>query len=138
MIAPPRLARSAAAFAALLLLGGCGAEPDEAAIRAGLELMHREWAEQARGATPAPATAEGTIILPQVNLAAEAKRDLQITDVRKLVCRPAPEPKLGYICSAEIKASAAGHKMVSRRLEGRFISGGTQWVVRDLRPLDVN
>jgi len=133
-----RARRGAAALAALLLLGGCGAEPDENAIRAGLEHMHREWAEQMRLAAQPALPAEGAIALPKVNLAAEAKLDLKITEVRKLDCRPAPEPKLGYVCSAEIVASSAGHKSVSRRLEGRFVSGGSQWVVRDLRPLDVN
>lgn len=135
-----RAAHGAAVLAALLALAGCGAEPDEAAIRAGLELMHREWAEQVRqgDAAAVAAPAEGSIAIPRVNLAAEARLDLQITEVRKLDCRPAPEPKPGYVCSAEVVASTAGHKSVSRRLEGRFISGGSQWVVRDLRPLDVN
>lgn len=132
--------RLGCALAAMLLLAGCGAEPDEAAIREGLEVIHREWAEQARHvdqARQAPPDPD-TISLPKVNLAAEARLDLKITEVRKLACHQAEEAKLGYRCTAEVKASIAGRPPVNRRIEGRFVAGWSRWVATEVHAVDVN
>ncbi len=141
MIRPVPIRRLGAGLALVLLLAGCGAEPDEAAIREGLEYVHREWAEQVRqqerdrpGARP-----EGPITgLPRIDLAREARLDLKIAEIRKLSCRRAGEAKAGYVCTAQVKASVAGRPPVDRRIEGRFIPGWSQWVATDLRTVDVN
>jgi hypothetical protein len=138
---PTRHTRLAAVCAAALLLSGCGAEPDEAAIREGLEYVHREWTEQARQVVRerAPPPPVGSIAgLPRIDLAAEARLDLKITEVRKLSCRQAEDAKAGYRCTAEVKASIAGRPAVSRRIEGRFIAGWSQWVATDVHAVDVN
>lgn len=134
-------ARLAGAIAALLLLGGCGAEPDEAAIREGLEFVHREWVDQARQIhqVQRPAPEVGTITgLPKVDLATEARLDLRITEVRKVSCRLAEDAKLGYRCTAEVKASIAGRPPVNRRIEGRFVAGWSKWVATEVHAVDVN
>ncbi|MCC7045643.1 MAG: hypothetical protein IT562_02935 [Alphaproteobacteria bacterium] len=132
--------RLGCAGAALLLLSGCGGEPDEAAIREGLEVIHTEWAEQARQVDHArqKPPEPGTISLPKVDLAAEARLDLKITEVRKLACRQAEDHKLGYRCMAEVKASIAGRPPVNRRIEGRFVAGWSKWVATEVHAVDVN
>lgn len=144
------------ALAALLpLLAACSGEPDEAAIRQGLETMHTEWAEQARNqarlydqarrhaealtreeAAAAEAQAQKPEIRP--NLRFEAQFDLKIAQVRKLDCRPSGDDRLGHVCVAEVRASIAGQPAVNRRIEARFVAGPTRWYARDLQMLDVN
>ena len=120
------------------LTGGItGGEPDAQAIRSSLETMHEEWAEQQRNrrAAAAPRTA---IQLPKVDLGFEASLNLRITDVRKRSCRPATGEQLGFVCVADISASIAGHPPVERRIQGRFVSGWSQWVARDVKPVEIN
>jgi len=150
-----RLLKLAGAFGAALLLAACSGEPDEAAIREGLEIMHREWAEQARNqaqihdqarrharalSQEEAAAAEALSAKPQIlpNLRFEAQFDLKIAEVRKLDCRRPPDDRLGYLCTAEVRASIAGQPTVLRRVEARFVAGPTHWIARDLQAVDVN
>lgn len=144
------------ALAALApLLAACSGEPDEAAIRQGLETMHSEWAEQARNQArlydqarrhaealtrEEAAVAEAQAAKPEIrpNLGFEAQFDLKIAEVRKLDCRPPGDLRLGYLCIAEVRASIAGQPAVNRRIEARFVSGPTRWYARDVQTLDVN
>lgn len=142
--------RRFAALAALLpLVAACSGEPDEAAIRQGLETMHTEWAEQARnqalladqrGRARAEAQAVTPAVRPDIrpNLGFEAQFDLKIAEIRKRDCRAPGDERLGFVCVADIRASIAGQPAVSRRIEGRFIPGPTRWHVRDIQMLDVN
>lgn len=142
-------------IALLPLLAACSGEPDEAAIRQGLETMHSEWAEQARSqarmydqarrhaealtreeAAAAEAEAAKPAIRP--NLGFEAQFDLKIAQVRKLDCRPPGNERLGHVCVAEVRASIAGQAPVNRRIEARFVAGPTRWYARDVQLLDVN
>lgn len=144
---------SLALVALMPLLAACSGEPDEAAIRQGLETMHTEWAEQARNRAVLeaqrqirPRTEEEAALReaeasrPDIrpNLGFEAQFDLKITEVRKRDCRPPGDERLGYVCIADVRASIAGHPAVNRRVEGRFIPGPTRWYVRDVQMLDVN
>lgn len=142
------------ALAALApLLGACSGEPDEAAIRQGLESVHREWAEQTRNRAvleaqrqTRPRTEEEAALReaeaarPDIrpNLGFEAQFDLKIAQVRKLDCRPTGDERLGHVCTAEVRASIAGQAPVNRRIEARFVAGPTRWHVRDIQMLDVN
>jgi hypothetical protein len=142
-------------IALLPLLAACSGEPDEAAIRQGLETMHTEWAEQARNQARLydqarrhaealtredAAAAEARAAQPEIrpNLGFEAQFDLKIAQVRKLDCRPPGDERLGYLCVAEVRASIAGQPAVKRKIEGRFIAGPTRWLARDVQTLDVN
>lgn len=151
-----RFPRIALALVALMpLLAACSGEPDEAAIREGLETMHTEWAEQARNqarmyaqaqrlAQPltqeqaAAAEAEAAKPKIQPNLPFEAQFDLKIAEVRKLDCRRTGDERLGHVCVAEVRASIAGHPPVNRRIEARFVAGPSRWYARDVQMLDVN
>lgn len=142
------------ALAALVpLLGACSGEPDEAAIRQGLESVHREWAEQTRNRAvleaqrqTRPRTEEEAALReaeaarPDIrpNLGFEAQFDLKIAQVRKLDCRPTGDERLGHVCTAEVRASIAGQPPVKRRIEARFVAGPTRWYARDVQMLDVN
>lgn len=122
----------------LLILAACNeGEPDALAIRSSLETMHQEWAEQQRNHRQASAP-RSAIQLPKLDLRFEAGLNLRITDVRKRSCRPATGDQLGYVCVADISASIAGHPPVERRIQGRFISGWSQWVARDVTAVEAN
>ena len=136
-------------IALLPLLAACSGEPDEAAIRQGLEAMHGEWAEQARNralladarnrsAAQAPAATPSARPDIRPNLGFEAQFDLKIAEVRKLDCRRPGDERLGHLCVAEVRASIAGQPPVNRRIEARFVAGPTRWYARDVHLLDVN
>ena len=114
-------------------LAGCSREPepDDAAIRQALERIHDEWVAERvkdRRARP-PALFRG---LPNVDLAFEASLELRITSVRKVRCDPAPSGQLGFVCVAVVGASVAGRAPVLQNVQGRFVRGGTKWLVHDL------
>jgi len=137
-IARLRSLRIALALPALLALAACAGEPDALAIQSSLEQMHQEWAEQQRQNLDASRPRSLVAGLPRLDLGTEARLDLRITGVRKRSCRPAAGELLGYVCVAEVHASIAGHKPVARTIQGRFVSGWSQWVARDVQPVEVN
>jgi len=110
-------------------------EPDEAAIREAVERLHRDWVAQRRKDQKAqtPDLFRG---LPNVNLAFEADLALRITSVRKIDCKSPPGGALGYQCRAVVGASVAGRPPVLQNVEGRFVRGGSGWLVHDLVVLD--
>ena len=122
-------------LAAVLALAvtGCSREPepDDAAIRQAIERVHQGWVAarlKDRGAQPPP-VCRG---LPNVDLAFEASLELEITSVRKVRCDPAPSGQLGYVCIAVVGASVSGRAPVLQNVQGRFVRGGTEWLVHDL------
>jgi hypothetical protein len=138
MMAIARALRISLLLPALLGLAACNeGEPDNMAILSSLETMHQEWAEQQRN-RHAAAQPQAAIPLPRVDLRFEAGLTLRITDVHKRSCRPAGGEQLGYVCVADISASIAGHPPIARRIQGRFVSGWSQWVARDVQAVDVN
>lgn len=109
-------------------------EPDEAAIREAIERLHQEWAAELRKGqqTQQAQIPELFRAPPNVNLAFEASLELRITSVRKIRCDPAPSGELGYVCVAVVGASVAGRAPVLQNIQGRFVRGGTKWLVHDL------
>ena len=116
-----------------LVLAGCSGEgePDDAAIRQAIERVHQDWVARRRKDQKAQ-TPELFRGLPNVNLAFEADLALRITSVRKLDCRRPPDGALGYVCRAVIGASVAGRPTLLQNIEGRFVRGGSGWLVHDL------
>jgi len=117
-------------------VAGCSREPepDETAIRQAIERLHEEWAAELRKDQQSrqaqiPELFRGP---PNVNLAFEASLQLRITSVRKIRCDPAPNGELGYVCVAVVGASVAGQAPVLQNIQGRFVRGGTKWLVHDL------
>lgn len=122
-----------ALLALALVLAGCSQEhePDDAAIRQAIEQLHQNWVAERlkdRRAQP-PDFIRG---LPNINLAFEASLELQITSVRKVRCDPAPDGQLGYVCVVVVGASVAGRAPVLENVRGRFVRGGTRWLVHNL------
>ncbi len=113
-------------------VAGCSREPepDDAAIRQAIERLHQEWvAERRRDQKAQP---PDLFRLPNVDLAFEASLELRITSVRKIRCEPAAGGQLGYVCVAVVGASVAGRPPVLQNIQGRFVRGGTKWLVHDL------
>ena len=109
-------------------------EPDETAIRQAIERLHQDWVAELRKnqASQQAQTPELFRGPPNVNLAFEASLDLRITSVRKIHCDPAPNGELGYVCVAVVGASVAGRAPVLQNIQGRFVRGGTKWLVHNL------
>jgi hypothetical protein len=116
-----------------LALARCSSdpEPDDAAIRQAIERLHQDWVSEIRKnqQTQTPDLFRG---LPNVNLAFEASLNLRITSVRKLRCEHPPGILAGYVCLAVVGASVAGQPAVLQNIQGRFVRGGTTWIVHDL------
>jgi len=132
-----RADRRAVLGAALALaVTGCShePEPDEAAIREAIERLHQEWSAEVRKAQKIQQAQIPELFRspPGVNLAFEASLELRITSVRKIRCDPAPNGELGYVCVAVVGASVAGQAPVLQNIQGRFVRGGTKWLVHDL------
>lgn len=111
-----------------LALAGCSREPEpsDADIRQAIERLHQNWvAERLKDRRAQPPA-----LFP--NLAFEASLELQITSVRKVRCDPAPGGQIGYVCVAVVGASAGGRAPVLQNVRGRFVRGGTEWIVHDL------
>jgi len=132
------LARRRFLVALALSLAGCSGEqePDAAAIREAIERLHRDWAAQRRKDQQAQTPPDFIRRLPNVNLAFEADLALRITSVRKIDCKAPPGGALGYQCRAVVGASVAGRPPVLQNVEGRFVRGGSGWLVQDLVVLD--
>jgi hypothetical protein len=132
-----RLGRRRVLGAAIAVaVAGCSREPepDETAIRQAIERLHQDWAaelrkDQKNQQAQIPELFRGP---PNINLAFEASLQLRITSVRKIRCDPAPNGDLGYVCVAVIGASVAGQAPVLQNVQGRFVRGGTKWLVHDL------
>jgi hypothetical protein len=122
--------------AILLAVTGCSREPepDEAAIREAIERLHQEWSAEVRKAQKVQQAQIPELFRspPGVNLAFEASLELRITSVRKIRCDPAPNGDLGHVCLAVVGASVAGRAPVLQNIQGRFVRGGTRWLVHDL------
>ncbi len=133
-IRPGRRRFLAAALAAALARCSREPEPDEAAIRQAIERLHEDWAAEVRKAqkTQQAQIPELFRAPPNVNLAFEASLELRITSVRKIRCDPAPNGEIGYVCVAVVGASVAGQAPVLQNIQGRFVRGGTKWLVHDL------
>lgn len=129
--------RHVCAAAVALFLVGCSGEkePDEAAIREAIMRLHDDWATQRRKDQQAQ-TPELFRRLPNVNLAFEADLALRITSVRKIDCKRPSGGEVGYVCRAVVGASIAGRAPVLQNIQGRFMQGGSSWVVRDVVVLD--
>lgn len=116
-----------------LAMAGCSREPepDEAAIRQAIERIHQDWvAERLKDKQAKPPDLFKGV--PNVDLAFEASLEMKITSVRKVRCDPAPSGQLGYVCVAVVGASVAGRAPVLQNVQGRFVRGGTKWLVHDL------
>ncbi|HTY69185.1 MAG TPA: hypothetical protein VMH36_21210 [Alphaproteobacteria bacterium] len=128
--------RAVLAAAIALAVTGCSREPepDEAAIREAIERLHQEWSAEVRKAQKIQQAQIPELFRspPGVNLAFEASLELRVTSVRKIRCDPAPGGDLGYVCVAVVGASVAGRAPVLQNIQGRFVRGGTKWLVHDL------
>ncbi len=128
--------RALLAAAIALAATGCSREPepDEAAIREAIERLHQEWSAEVRKAQKIQQAQIPELFRspPGVNLAFEASLELRVTSVRKIRCDPAPGGDLGYVCVAVVGASVAGRAPVLQNIQGRFVRGGTKWLVHDL------
>ncbi|MBV8537902.1 MAG: hypothetical protein JO128_20060 [Alphaproteobacteria bacterium] len=117
-------------------VAGCSREPepDEAAIREAVERLHQDWSAEVRKAQKIQQAQIPELFRspPGVNLAFEASLEMRITSVRKIHCDPAPGGELGYVCVAVVGASVAGRAPVLQNIQGRFVRGGTKWLVHDL------
>jgi hypothetical protein len=117
-----------APLALALVLAGCSPEhePDEAAIRQAIEQLHQDWvAERLKDQRAHPPS-----LFP--DLAFEASLEFQITSVRKVRCDRAPDGQIGYVCVAVVGASVGGRAPVLENVQGRFVRGGTRWLVHNL------
>lgn len=120
----------------IMALAGCSSdsEPDDAAIRQAIERLHDNWAaeerkDQRNREAQVPELFRGP---PNVNLAFEASLEMRVTSVRKLRCARPPDGQIGYVCLAVVGASVAGQAPVLQNIQGRFVRGGTGWIVHDL------
>lgn len=134
MIPGRRQFLGAALIIAALARCSSDSEPDAAAIRQAIERLHQNWVaeqrkDQQNRQAQVPELFRGP---PNVNLAFEASLEMRITSVRKLRCEQPSGGQIGYVCLAVVGASVAGQAPVLQNIQGRFVRGGSGWIVHDL------